>query len=186
MPYCAILRSYAQRCPFLTALSNCTRIRLALNPLPRNGIMSMSDKLFTVGYQGRCFDEFLNLLRQNSIDTVVDVRYFPHSRKRGFSKSTLSERLNSDGIQYMHLRKLGSPPGLRRRYQKHEDINTYFNEYRRHLDGQLSTLEHLARLSRRESSCLLCLEAEPLHCHRSVIAEKIQQLDGNGLAICHL
>ena len=159
---------------------------LALNRLSKKGVMNMSDTLFTVGYQGRCFDELLNLLRQNSIETVVDVRYFPHSRKEGFSKSILNQRLDSNGIQYMHLRKLGSLPGLRRRYHKHEDINTYFNEYRRHLDGQLPTVEHLARLSRRESTCLLCLEAEPLYCHRSVIADRIQQLDGNGLAICHL
>jgi len=146
----------------------------------------MSDALFTVGYEGRCFDEILNLLRRNSIEIVVDVRHLPHSRKEGFSKSILNQRLDSNGIQYMHLRKLGSPPGVRRRYQKHEDINTYFNEYSRYLDGQLPTLEQLARLSRRENTCLLCLEAEPLHCHRSVIAERIQQLDGNGLAICHL
>ncbi|MEX2317691.1 MAG: DUF488 domain-containing protein [Pirellulales bacterium] len=66
-------------------------------------------KLFTAGYAGHDLDSFLEKLRNNDIQTVVDIRQNPVSRKKGFSRSRLPEFLSDHGIEYVHVRELGVP-----------------------------------------------------------------------------
>ncbi len=74
----------------------------------------MSDyKLFTIGYEGRDIDEFVSLLKDNGITRLIDVREIPFSRKKGFSKSRLNERLQNENIDYVHIKALGSPSEIR-------------------------------------------------------------------------
>lgn len=62
-----------------------------------------------VGYEGQHAEQFVDELRSAGVDVVVDVRLTPISRKRGFSKRSLAEHLESAGIRYEHLRALGNP-----------------------------------------------------------------------------
>ncbi len=66
-------------------------------------------KLFTIGYEGRSLTEFVQLLVKNAITRVIDVRELPLSRRRGFSKTSLTEALAAHDIEYVHLRKAGNP-----------------------------------------------------------------------------
>ena len=72
-----------------------------------------SCKLYTIGYEGRDIDEFVSLLKDNRITRLIDVREIPFSRKKGFSKSRLNERLQNENIDYVHIKALGSPSEIR-------------------------------------------------------------------------
>jgi uncharacterized protein (DUF488 family) len=78
--------------------------------------MKTPKNLFTVGYEGLMLEAFIQRLQSNSIQTLVDVRELPLSRKRGFSKRALAEALALQGITYLHMPALGCPKPIRDRY----------------------------------------------------------------------
>ncbi len=146
-------------------------------------------ELYTLGYQGRDLAEVLDLLATNRIQRVLDVREYPHSRKRGFSKSALSSALGEWGIQYIHLRPLGTPPEMRRAYRAHGDWEAFAKAYTQRLltdETALQGLEDAIALVNRYTCCLLCFEADPNSCHRSIVAREIGRRSGNGLRVMHL
>ena len=63
----------------------------------------------TIGYEGADLSDFISSVSEAGIKTLVDVRDRAQSRKKGFSKTALSEALNAAGIDYLHLRELGDP-----------------------------------------------------------------------------
>lgn len=73
--------------------------------------------IFTIGYEGLDIDAFLSLLAKHDINTVVDVRELPLSRKPGFSKKALGTALNLSGREYVHMVQLGCPKTVRERYR---------------------------------------------------------------------
>lgn len=132
-------------------------------------------ELFTVGYADRTADDLVSALRKAGIERVVDVRELPLSRRPGFSKSRLAAALEREGIRYEHVRALGNPKELRDRY-KGGDPEGGAHAYRAHLDAAAGpALAELAASVTQERSCLLCLEASHLDCHRAVIAEALTE-----------
>ncbi len=77
--------------------------------------------LFTIGFTGLQLDEFIGQLKSAKIELLLDVREIPISRKRGFSKTSLSENLLQSGIEYRHLKWLGSPKTLRHEVRETRD-----------------------------------------------------------------
>lgn len=143
--------------------------------------------LFTIGYEDRNIDEFIARLRKNGVETLIDVRETPASRKPGFSKSKLSQYLETANIKYLHVKALGSPKELRQELEEEKDYDRFFDKYRKYLNTQIGVLKSLYRDTIvNESSCLMCLERDPHYCHRMVVAEKIKEVDGNGLKIKHI
>ena len=143
--------------------------------------------VFTIGYEERTIDEFLGRLTTHNIDTLIDVREVPYSRKRDFSKSKISEHLQAAGIKYIHIGKLGSPKPLREKLHKDKNYDSFFEGYREYLetlDGDMATLYD--EIVSREVSCFMCMERDPFKCHRMVVAKKIKEIDGNGLVITHI
>ena len=68
--------------------------------------------IFTIGYEATTMDAFLAALKAAGVERVIDVRALPLSRRPGFSKSSLAATLNDAGIEYVHLKALGTPkPG---------------------------------------------------------------------------
>ncbi|MBA3462584.1 MAG: DUF488 domain-containing protein [Deltaproteobacteria bacterium] len=124
----------------------------------------MTTALFTIGYEGLALDEFLARLKASKIDRVIDIRELPLSRRRGFSKAPLAGALRDAGIDYVHLRSAGNP------YRKEEDALV---KYRVHIADATPVIEEVADAARGRRAALLCYEADPATCHRSLIAPHV-------------
>jgi len=66
-------------------------------------------RIFTIGYESATVPEFLEALRAAGVEQVIDVRAVPNSRRPGFSKTPLRNALAEAGMDYVHLRALGTP-----------------------------------------------------------------------------
>jgi len=134
--------------------------------------------LATIGYEDTTVPRFLETLKGADVDLLVDVRAVAGSRRPGFAKTKLAENVGSMGIEYLHLRGLGTPADGRAaaRAGRHEEMRAIFMEHMETPEAQdeLERLAELVRAGRRV--CLLCLEADPAHCHRSMVAEALQAL----------
>src|SRR5687768_1090158 len=126
----------------------------------------------TIGYEGATVQGFLDALRDEGVDLLVDVRAVASSRRPGFSKSRLAANVGEAGIEYLHLRALGTPADGRAaaRAGRHDEMRAIFREQLATPEArdELWTLAELVRAGRRV--CLLCFEADPAHCHRSLVA----------------
>ena len=133
----------------------------------------MRTALFTIGYEGRQLDELIAILAAHEIDRVIDVRELPLSRRRGFSKTPLGTALGGAGIDYVHMRQAGNP------YRKLKDAiprNELLAKYRTHLRGARETVAEVADQARGHRVALLCYEAAPEQCHRSLLAPRVAKL----------
>ena len=143
-------------------------------------------ELLTVGYEGREIDEFIDRLKQFNISRLIDVRELPLSRKKGFSKSILKERLQDENIQYIHVKSLGSPSLIRKKLKSDWDYEYFFKEYSEHLQVNMNAIEELYQYVTDGVTCIMCFERFPQKCHRSIIVDKIQGYDGKRLNIKHI
>ncbi len=144
--------------------------------------------LFTIGYEGRDIEEYLQLLEENIIKVVVDVRRNPISRKYGFSKKRLIKMLALEGIDYMHYPELGIESVRRRSLKTRADYFSLFHWYENEvLDKKKDVLEEIIdRIISDERVALTCFEADPTLCHRSKVSEKISEIATKGLKLVHL
>ena len=85
--------------------------------------------IYTIGYEGIDVQQFFMLLKEHNIETVVDVRELPLSRKPGFSKKILATALKLSGLEYTHLADLGCPKPIRDRYRADADWRSYKEEF---------------------------------------------------------
>lgn len=145
-----------------------------------------TSQVFTIGYEGRDIDDFVIRLKDYHITRLIDVRELPLSRKRGFSKSVLSARLESENIQYVHIRSLGSPSDIRHQLKGDHDYERFFEAIDHYLDENEPSLLEAYRLIKDGLSCIMCFERKPEMCHRSAVVQKIKEIDGNGLIILHI
>src|SRR5438270_2319328 len=85
-------------------------------------------RIFTIGYEGTTVPEFIAALKAAGVDRVIDVRALPLSRRPGFSKSPLRAALDEAGIEYVHLKALGTPLDGRAaaRAGRHEDLKRLY------------------------------------------------------------
>lgn len=138
----------------------------------------MIPTLATIGYEGANVESFLEALRAARVELLVDVRAVASSRRPGFAKSRLAANLEAAGIGYLHLRALGTPADGRAaaRAKRHDEMRRIFLAHLGSTAAQdeLATLADIVRGGRR--ACILCFEADPAHCHRSIVADALQPL----------
>lgn len=140
--------------------------------------MTDHPKLYTVGYEGIYFEEFVAFLGMYGLAHIVDVRAVPFSRRVGFNGSELSVNLPRYGFKYTHLPALGNT-NAGRNYAKLEK----WDEMRREVETQLDTSAAKAALGWLSSqytiapTALMCYEQNPAKCHRTIVAEKLVGLD---------
>lgn len=143
--------------------------------------------LFTIGYEGLDQRQFLAHLAHHGVNVVADVRKVPISRKKGFSKSALTETLQGKSIEYINIQELGAPKEIRDELYASGDYNRFFTKYLKTIstkNDQLQSIHSLVVSGKKVA--LLCFERDPQKCHRNVVASEIQKLDGNGLAVKHI
>ena len=129
-------------------------------------------RIFTIGYEGVTQAEFIAALKEAGVERVIDIRAVPNSRRPGFSKNLLKNALAEEGIEYVHLRALGTPAAGRTaaRAGRHKDLKRIYA-------GQLELPEAMAEsaqmveLAGEKRSALLCYEREPGGCHRTLLIE---------------
>jgi uncharacterized protein (DUF488 family) len=132
--------------------------------------------IFTIGHSTHPLDEFAAMLKAHDIAQLVDVRTIPKSRRMPhFSSESLASELPAWGIDYEHLRALG---GLR--HPKRDSINTGWrnDSFRGYADYMATDefrqgIERLLELARAKRTAIMCAEAVPWRCHRSLIGDAL-------------
>ena len=138
--------------------------------------MSPPPTVWTLGHSTRPIDEFIGLLRAHQIRLLVDVRTVPRSRYNPqFNTDTLAQSLLDAGLRHRHLPELG---GLRK--PKKDSVNdgwrnASFRGYADYMqtDEFVKALEELMLESRLQPTAIMCAEAVPWRCHRSLIADAL-------------
>ncbi|MCP4582277.1 MAG: DUF488 domain-containing protein [candidate division Zixibacteria bacterium] len=136
------------------------------------------EKIHTIGYQGRSIGSFIEILSENLIDILVDIREKPYSRIKDFSSKKLAAHLAGTNIEYLHLPRLGSSQNLRHKVRSDHDYDYFFKEYNKYLSTQSNTLTDLYNLSINKTICLMCVESDYNICHRRSVAEKLLEFSG--------
>ena len=144
------------------------------------------ERLLTIGYQDTTQAAVLDALGRAAATILVDVRAIAASRRPGFAKSQLASGVSSIGLAYLHLRGLGTPADGRMaaRTGHHEEMRRIYGRHLHTPEAQhdLGRLAGLIRSGQRV--CLLCLERQPHHCHRGILAE--QMAEALGCEVEHL
>ena len=156
----------------LSALSPLCDTRL---PGVVNSKAPPSDVL-TIGHSTRALDEFVALLKAHAVTQVVDVRTVPRSRHNPqFNKNTLPKALKKAGLEYVHMPDLG---GLRR--AKPDSLNLAWRNasFRGYADYMQTPefeeqIEALLQMAKKHRIALMCAEAVPWRCHRSLISDAL-------------
>ena len=143
--------------------------------------------LFTIGYEGRSIDAWLNELLKSNVRLLCDVRHNPLSRKYGFSKKSLSAHCERVGIGYLHLPALGIESQQRQNLNSVDDRIHLFAAYGSRIQTQkedLAQIENLIRLHKRVA--LMCFELCEQDCHRGTLAKELIKQAHNSYTLRHL
>jgi uncharacterized protein (DUF488 family) len=132
--------------------------------------------VLTIGHSTRTIEEFIGLLQAHAVSRVVDVRTVPRSRHNPqFNHDLLPDSLKKAGLRYVHMPKLG---GLR--HARRDSINVSWRNasFRGYADYMQTpefeqSLEELIQLAKQERIAIMCAEAVPWRCHRSLIADAL-------------
>lgn len=129
--------------------------------------------LFSVGYEKRSLDELIGVLRECGVSVLVDVRYAPISRKKGFSKAKLSAALLDAGISYVHIKLAGNP------FRNHENRDEALRLYADRLSGAPEIVGSVNKaFDGHERAAVLCFCAEHDRCHRGVLCQRLEERFG--------
>src|SRR5450759_2727779 len=135
-----------------------------------------SHDVFTIGHSTRTLDAFISLLQAHSVTMVVDIRTVPRSRHNPqFNNETLPGNLRTAGIGYTHMLGLG---GLRHARKDSPNMGWHNLSFRGFADYMQTeefekNLQELIHLAESEQIALMCAEALPWRCHRSLIADAL-------------
>jgi uncharacterized protein (DUF488 family) len=135
-----------------------------------------SPLVMTIGHSTHTIDEFIGLLQAHAASQVVDVRTIPRSRHNPqFNKDSLPGSLKKVGLGYVHMPGLG---GLR--HAKRDSVNMGWRNasFRGYADYMQTpefaqALEELIKLAKQQQIVIMCAEAVPWRCHRSLIADAL-------------
>lgn len=131
-------------------------------------------RLATIGYENDTQGAVIDRLKQAGVEVLVDVRAVAASRRAGFSKSLLAASLKDAGIDYLHFRQLGTPKPGREAARKGriDEMRAIFEDHLAEPGAQLELAKATA-LAKEKKVALLCYEADPCGCHRSIVAARI-------------
>lgn len=132
--------------------------------------------IYTIGHSTRTIEEFIDLLKEQSVDLLVDVRRFPGSKRYPhFGKEELPAHLERAGIGYLHEEILGGRRAARPDSVHRGWRNPQFRGYADHMDTPefQAALDRLLERAEIRTQALMCAEAVPWRCHRQLIADAL-------------
>jgi uncharacterized protein (DUF488 family) len=135
--------------------------------------------LATIGYEAALQGAVIDRLKAARVEVLIDVRAVAASRRAGFSKGVLASSLAEAGIEYVHLRQLGTPKPGRDAARKGRiaEMRAIFEDHLEEPGAQLELARAIEIASRRKAA-LLCYEADHAGCHRSIVAERMVEAAG--------
>ena len=137
---------------------------------PRN----ITHGFFTIGYEGKDIDQFLNALVSNQIDLLIDVRRNPFSMNFVYIKDALMKKLKDVDIDYLHVPELGIDSEERKNLNTKADYEELFTKYRQTLPLKEVYINRIIELGTSKRIALLCFEADCNFCHRGELAKVIK------------
>ena len=143
-------------------------------------------KLFTIGHSTRSLDQFLGLLAREGATHLVDVRAFPTSaRYPHFSQPSLERAIIDTGGRYSHLPSLGGRRRGRRDSHNTQWRNASFRAYADYMETRefRDALDDLLAFAALEPTAIMCAEAVPWRCHRTLIADAVV---AKGIPVFHI
>jgi uncharacterized protein (DUF488 family) len=141
--------------------------------------------IYTIGYGNIPFEALVNLLKKYEIAILADIRSRPYSKHRPeYRKKILEGLIAKAGMEYLYLGdKLGGMPGNRKILDIHGNVNY---ELRAQDPDYLEGINQIIELSRKLDICLICAEADPQRCHRSLlVSETLWKYETESLHILH-
>ena len=132
--------------------------------------------VFTIGHSTRSSAEFIGLLREWSIDLLIDVRRFPMSRRYPhFNEGTLASDLKQAGIAYLHQDVLGGRRSPRKDSPNTAWRNAQFRGYADHMESYefRAAVSAIVSRARDHTQAVMCAEAVPWRCHRNLLADAL-------------
>jgi uncharacterized protein (DUF488 family) len=142
--------------------------------------------LYTIGYEGRGIRDFVDHLTAKGIKILLDIRDNPISRNRDFCKSRLERTLGRQGIRYEHMKGLGTPKPIRDQYKLTGNKESFVRAFSAFLGTRGDDLNDLYADVLTSVCCVMCVERDPETCHRSIVGERLQSLNGHDVAIVHI
>ena len=139
----------------------------------------MRRTLSTIGYERATQSAVIDKLKVAGVEVLIDVRAVAASRRAGFSKTTLANSLAEHGIDYVHLRALGTPKAGREaaRNGRIDEMHMIFEQQLETPEAQLQLAE-AGEIAGKRKAALLCFEADHARCHREIIADRLAKLHG--------
>lgn len=136
-------------------------------------------KLFSIGYEGKSLERYLDFLIINDVRVLCDVRKNAYSQKYGFSESQLEKACKGVGIKYIHVPELGIESDMRQNLDSQSDYDKLFDYYEKNtLPKNWSYLLKVREIIDTEGRvALTCFEQNPRQCHRTRVAKALMGLD---------
>lgn len=136
--------------------------------------IKLKNEVLTIGYEGSKIEDFIARIVSAGVETLVDVRELPLSRKKGFSKNQLREAIENLGIKYVHLKSLGDPKDGRLAARA-GDHDRFVHIFTRHMetDEAITGLHQLSQLVGDAKVCLVCFERNHRDCHRKIVVDQL-------------
>jgi uncharacterized protein (DUF488 family) len=148
--------------------------------------MAINEKIYTIGHSTHSAEEFIAMLQSFGVQTLVDIRRFPGSRRYpDFNRNNLEEALRKAGIDYTHLEGLGG----RRKMQPNSKNDRWRNSSFRGYADYMETIEFkdaiakLRALAVEKTTAYMCAEAVWWRCHRALVSD---YLKAKGWTVCHI
>jgi uncharacterized protein (DUF488 family) len=135
-----------------------------------------SELVCTIGHSNRTIEEFIGLLRQNGVECLLDIRTVPKSRHNPqFGQDQLAASLEDAGIEYRYLPGLGGPRHPRKVSENAGWRNLSFRAYADYMQTEefAENVDAVVELGRSKCCVLMCAEAVPWRCHRSLVADAL-------------
>jgi uncharacterized protein (DUF488 family) len=132
--------------------------------------------IFTIGHSTRAIDAFIAMLRRNGIERLIDIRTIPKSRHNPqFNGDALAPALKSAAIGYVHLKELGGLRRARRDSPNRGWRNASFRGFADYMQTPefARALDRAIELAREKPTALMCAEAVPWRCHRSLVSDAL-------------
>ena len=142
--------------------------------------------VLTIGHSTRPIDEFIDLLQGHGVERLIDIRTIPRSRHNPqFNREALAKCVDNAGVDYAHIKELGGlrhprPDSLNKGWR-----NSSFRGYADYMQTREfeQALDRLVQLCAEKRCALMCAEAVPWRCHRSLLADA---LVARGMQVAHI